>query len=250
VSDWLARRSTSLVALGEAAAARQRAESGGASSEEIASLVDAEVELRSEYVAVLPQAPLARDPFSGVVVTAAIDTAGLDGPFWDAQNPARPVETMAASFVVLSGALSVSPDHVEDTAYLCLPGPAVPFVVPDLLGRDGVEAVLATVPVGAHTGYALSYFSPRPEEQPPLPNEWGRREYWLRSNGEPVHMATSYDEDPAPDFDLGPWIESAKLAWVAPGDGTLQPRHEVEGCPYLDLEGTRRHQRVQFGQVF
>jgi hypothetical protein len=248
VIDWLTRRAALLAE--NVTAARRRAESDGSPSAGIQSLVDRNLELRRAYVELLPEVPLGRDPFTGKVVTAVLDTAGLDGPYWDAENPARPAETMPASFVVLSGGLRLSPDHVEHTAYLCLPGPAVPFVVPEVLGRDGVQAVLATIGIGAHTGYAVSYYTPRPAEPPPLPNEWGRREYWLRDHGEPVHMATSFDELPPPDFDLAPWIGAGKLAWVRPGDKTLEPVHEVDGCPYIELEGTHRHQRVQAGQVF
>ena len=173
--DWPARRAAIVSAMGDVAAARRRAEAQGAGFDEITPFLEKLDRLRRRYLDGLPTVLVARDPFDGTPVSVAMDTAGLDGAFWDAENPVRPAEDMPASFVVLSGALRLSPDHLELTTHLCLPGPPVPFVVPELLGRDGVQAVLATVGIGGHTGYAISYFSPRPTEPPPLPNEWGRR---------------------------------------------------------------------------
>ncbi len=249
---WLSRRAEFLAAIAAVTDERRRAEDGGASFDDLRPVLDRIFELRHRYVDELPATPIARHPFNGSVVTAAIDTAGLDGPFWDAENPARPAETMPAAFVVYSGAMRLAQDQIEHTPYLCLPGPPVPFVVPDLLGREGVQAVLVTVAVGPHTGYAVSYFSTRPSEPPPLPNEWGRREYWLRDDGQPVHMATSYDEWPAPDFELRPWIDNGKLAWVAPGDITLRLERRPDGCPYVGLasDSDHRFQRVQLGRIF
>jgi hypothetical protein len=249
-TDWRVHRAELLAAMATVLDERRNAEDAGAGFNELCPVLDRLLELRNRYVDELPATPIARHPFDGSVVTAAIDTAGLDGPFWDAENPARPAEAMPAAFVVYSGAMQLVPSCVEDTPYLCLPGPTVPFVVPDLLGREGVQAVLVTAPVGAHTGYVVSYFSLNKSEPPPLPNEWGRREYWLRAEGRPVHMATSYDGWPAPDFELGPWIDEGKLAWVAPGDATLGLERRSDGCPYLELPGDHRFQRVQLGQIF
>jgi hypothetical protein len=248
--DWVTRRAATLRAIGDVVSARRRAEARGASTEELTSLIASITDLRRSYVADLPEVAIGRDPFDGPVVTAEMDNAGLDGPFWDAGNPARPATTMPPSFVVLSGAMRLSLDDLEHTDQLCLPGPAVPFVVPEVLRRDGVLAVLAELDVGAHTGYAISYFSPRPSEPPPLPNEWGRREYWLRDRGEPLQMGTSYDLAPSPDFDLMPWIAAGKLLWIHPGDETRTLQRTPEHCPFLGLSGERRHQRVQLGKVW
>lgn len=246
---WRERRTAVLEAIEDVVVARRGAEEAGATSEEIGRLRRRVLDLRQQYVEDLPQRPIARDPFGGSIVTAAVDTAGLDGPFWDAQDPARRAEVMPPSFVVLTGAMRLSRLHLEHTPHLCLPGPQAPFVVPALLGRDGVKAVLATVPVGPHIGYAVSYFTPRDSEPPPLPNEWGRREHWLRERGRPLTMSGSFDVDPSPDVDLRPWIDRAKLAWVAPGDAAMRLRWALPGCPYLTWRGPYRHQRVQAGEI-
>jgi hypothetical protein len=247
---WLVHRAELLAEMASVVDERRRAEDAGAGFDELRPILDRLLGLRKYYVDDLPATPVARHPSDGSVVTAAIDSAGLDGPFWDAQNPARPAEIMPPGFVVYSGSMRLVPDGLEHTPYLCLPGPPAPFVVPDLLEREGVQAVLVTVAVGAHTGYIVSYFSSGRSEPPPLPNEWGRREYWLRTEGRPVHMATSSDGWPAPDFELTPWIDGGKLAWVAPGDTTLSLERRSRGCPYLELRGDHRFQRVQLGQIF
>lgn len=250
LDSWTTVRADLLRAMGAAEEGRGNAEGAGASYAVTSRFVDELVELRRAYADALPQIPIGSNPFDNSLVTVALDTQGLDGPYWDAQNPARPAESMPASFVGLTGAMGLAPGSVEFTEHLCLPGPQVPFVVPELLGRPGVTAVLTTVTVGSHTGYAVSYFSPRSPEGPPLPNEWGRREYWIRKSGEPVTMGTSFDNLPEPDFDLGPWIDRGKVGWVAPGDDTYLLNWEREDCPYLDLPGARRFQRVQAGEVF
>jgi hypothetical protein len=250
VESWLTVRATMLESMESVQHAKRVAEEDGAPYAQVSDLVAQSVALRRAYAEALPQIAIGRDPLDGALVTVAFDAEGLDGPYWDAQNPARPAETMAPSFVVLTGAMAVLSDRVEFTEHLCLPGPPMPFVVPELLARAGVTAVLATLGVGSHTGYAVSYYSALPPEGPPLPNEWGRREYWLRESGRPMTMGTSYDNLPEPDFDLGPWIEQAKLCWVAPGDGEFRLRWERDGCPFVDLPGERRFQRIQAGEVF
>jgi len=249
IRDWPGRRAEVLADMAEVTAARRSAESAGASMGVIQGFRDQMEDLRRRYINGLPQVPIARDPLEGGIVTAAIDTAGLDGPFWDAENPYRPAEPMPASFVVLSGAMRLSAQQLEYFQHLCRPGPPVPFVVPDLLKRDGVKAVVATVPVGPHTGYAISYFSPR-DEPPPIPNEWGRGEFWLRHRGHPTTMDAAYDNDPAPDFDILPWIRSEKLAWVAPKDPFMKLRWVPDRCPYLVPQGNYEHQRAQVGKVW
>jgi hypothetical protein len=247
------RRTQLVKAMNDVSAARRAAEAAGATTEEIQRLVTETDRLRQEYIQGLPRVAIAADPFLGSIVTASIDTDGLDGPFWDAMNPARPAETMPPSFVVFTGAMLLSRPDLETTTYLCLPGPARPFVLPALLNRDGVVSVLASIPIGRHTGYAVSYFSRVPLEltdQARLPGEWGRREYWRRDLGRPVRLAAALEDDPAPDFNLAPWIDRGTLAWVAPGDATMTLRRDRTGCPYITLSGDRRPQRVQLGQVW
>jgi len=248
-TEWAKERQPLLDEWAAIIAARSAARARGAGVEEVGAITDQIGDVRRRYTDALPRLPVARDPFTDDIVTVALDNAGLDGPYWNAENPARPAETMPSTFVVLSGAMRLARDHTDELPHLCVPGPPVPFVVPALLGRDGVMAVVSTVPVGAHTGYAITYFSDAGPQPPPLPNEWGRREYWLRdADGRPTTMASSYDTDPAPDFDLLHWLREGKVMWIAPGDPRLRLRTTEERCPYVfAVGGDQRHQRIGAG---
>ena len=217
---------------------------------EITSARDAEFDARQRYIDALPTVPIARDPFTGDVVVIPFELGGLDGPFWDANNPMRPAPPMPPSYIVTTGSMRIAHGNIEQFGHLALPGPAVPFVVPDLLARDSVKAVLVTIPVGPHLGQAVSYFTERPPAAEPLPDEWGRREHWLRdATGRPITMASAGDSAPPPDFNLRPWIDAGKLGWVAPGDNALRLRWSAAQCLYLTIRGNHEPQRAQAGEV-
>ncbi len=51
------------------------------------------------------------------------------------------------------------------------------------------------------------------------------------------------------DFDLAPWIEQGKVFWIAPGDESMTLRSDVQGCPYLNLLGSREFVSICRGKV-
>jgi hypothetical protein len=207
-------------------------------------------EIARRYRELLPDVTVARCPHSGALVRWPIDTAGLDGWFWEYNAGARRAPASRPPlWLAMPGAVRLT-EPVEHTPYRVMPGPGVPFVVPRILRADGVRAVVAQVPVGIHTGWAISYFGPKPKDVR-LVNLWGQDTY-------PVHQDdgtwTGWDRDEERvhgyDFDLAHWLRSGKLLWIEPGDesGTL---HEgVDGCPYLDLPGERRIALVEQGKVW
>ena len=155
---------------------------------------DAVLGLRTElsqayesYAAGLPRLALSRCPFTGAVLTTAIDTWGLDGPWWDAERPVRPMEDTPSCLLVLSGAMRLV-DPIEPADFLTLPGPPVPSVAPSLLERPGVSAVLGSLPVGRHTAYSIAYFADPPDDEPPPLNTLGHTE-----------LATSMERSGRPD---------------------------------------------------
>lgn len=203
-------------------------------------------DLRERYLSWLPRVALARDPFTGDVFAHSLDTAGLDGLWWRYGAPVRPVDERPARFFALTGAVRLG-RPVAPAPFLCEPGPEVPYVVPDLFERTDVVAVLSSVPIGPHAGYAVTYFS---KDQPAIVrvNEWGTDRYTVSVDGgirwgERVEIASELD------FDLAPWIERKRLRWIAPGDPELTLRDAVAGCPYLGLEGSREIVRIYDGEV-
>jgi hypothetical protein len=51
-------------------------------------------------------------------------------------------------------------------------------------------------------------------------------------------------------FDLGPWLRSGKLLWIAPGDTTLTLREGEAGCPLVGLTGSRHMAHIREGRVW
>lgn len=204
------------------------------------------VSLREEYARGVPVLPISRCPLTNEVLHHSIDTLGPDGLWWDYESPCRPPESVPVSFVGLTGALRPS-GPIEYSPFLVRPGPSVPFVIPRIL-EAGAVAVLSTVPVGAHTGFSVAYFSQAGVDTT-LFNEWGANSYRRYVRGEAVSWDAAADAD-AMDFDLAPWLDRRLLGWIAPGDPDLTVRHGIEGCPYLDLPGSRAAQRIQYGTVW
>jgi hypothetical protein len=93
-------------------------------------------------------------------------------------------------------------------------------VLPDVLRHDGVAAVVSTVPIGPHLGFAVVYYAERADRGGfPAITEWGHPP----ADG----GAAALDED------LGPWITAGRLWWVEPFDPDLELHSGVAACPYL-----------------
>lgn len=196
------------------------------------------------YLAALPRVDVARCPFTGATATIAIDTYGLDGPWWNYFAALRPMETRPATLVAFTGALRLAAT-VERTRNLVKPGPGVPYLLPRLLAVEGVRAVIRAVAVGDHLGWVVSYFAEHFPADAPRANDWGTDHYPAGDGWDAVP-----DHGEVRDFDLAPWIERGRLAWIAPGNATLTPRTTVQGCPFLGLPGERGIQHVEGDDVW
>jgi len=196
------------------------------------------------YLRALPRVDLARCPFTGVTTSLAIDTYGLDGPWWNALAALRPVEARPPTLVAFTGALQLGAP-VERTRHLAKPGPGAPYVLPRLLAVEGVRAVIRAVAVGAHLGWTVAYFAERFPQDAQRANDWGADHYPIGTGWDAVTEDTDTH-----DFNLAPWIERGRLAWIAPGDATLTPRTTPDGCPFLALPGPHALQRVEGADVW
>jgi hypothetical protein len=204
--------------------------------------------INQRYRELLPDVTVARCPHSGEVVRWPIDTMGLDAWFWDYLTPVRrTAQPLPHAWIAMAGAMRLA-DPVEHPPFAVVPGPDVPFVVPRILNADGVRAVIAEVPVGAHTGWAVSYFGPSPENVP-LVNVWGANTYPVFEDG----VWTGWDWDRPRvsqyDFALSEWLRSGKLLWIEPGDDSATLREGPDGCPFVDLPGQRRITVIRNGVV-
>lgn len=202
----------------------------------------------SEYEAGLPRVDFARCPFTGFVQKHTLDVYGLDGLWWNARAPARPLRERIPTCQAVTGAVRIEPP-VEWFPFLAKPGPGAPFVIPRLLGHPQVQAVIQQLPCGRHQAWCVAYFAPDEVDGVDWPNDWGRNERWAEGGSGYGGWTEAPDFEEEWDFDLAPWLESGKLLWIAPGDRSLQLRRGTAGCPYLGLPGERGMQYVEEGRV-
>jgi hypothetical protein len=207
----------------------------------------AEPRAREAYAATLPIVHLARCPFTGDLVSVPLDDVGLDGPYWDFQDPVHPpFGDVPATFLGSAGAMRIDEARLESTPYVCVPGPDVPVVVPQLLMHPAVRAVLTAVWIGPHTGFVTTYFAEPGAEVPhPWVARWGAKDYVVPSGARRGEVLTPMP--PLLDAELTPWIATGKLAWVEPKDASLTARSGVDDCPWLGIPGTTTLQAVQDG---
>lgn len=213
-------------------------------------LSDQLVHLAYQYRDGLPAVSLSRCPFSGTEMRHSFDPYGFRGMWWHYHNPVRPEHEPAAGphFLGLTGGARIV-EPVEETEFLVVPGPAVPFVVPRVLRLPRVRAVISSVPVGRHVAFAITYYTLAPLENVRPPTIWATS---FTSMASSARRALDEEIDDVEDWDfaLTPWVSSEKLAWIDPSDATLTLRYGVRGCPYLAISGERESQCVQYGKVW
>lgn len=216
--------------------------------EEAFPLWDRVQEINRRFRELLPEVMVARCPHSGESVRWPIDTLGLDSWFWEYESTIRRTpSSRPPTWLAMTGAMRLA-DPVEHPPFTVVPGPEVPFVVPRILRSPGVQAVIAEVRVGAHTGWTISYFGPEPDNVP-LVNLWGTNKYPVYRPGEQSGWASEHPKVSEYDFKLTPWLRSGALLWIAPGDEAATLREGPAGCPFVDLPGRRKIAIVANGKI-
>lgn len=199
--------------------------------------------LRRDYLALLPDVAVARCPDTGVVVRWSIDTGDLDGWFWDSDHQVTREPAVPPTWRAMTGAVRIG-GPVAWAPFQCRLGPGVPYVVPRVLDNDGVRAVVRQIPIGPHTGWAVSYFGPRLSGVAGI-GRWGGS--WAPTlDGDGIEHSYCPDEDN--EFDLDPYFASGKLLWISPDDDSATLREGVAGNPYRGLEGPRECGYVEDGE--
>jgi len=205
-------------------------------------------DLRSRYEAGLPFLPVSRCPFSSQVVYHSIDPFGIEGLWWNYTAPVRPMENLPVTFHAITGALRMK-GPAGNAPFVCVPGPGVPYVVPEILGNEHITAVLSSLPIGNHSGYIIMYFSDTEGVLAPRPDSWGMNHWELLDRNGAYQWGEGSVGIYRAGFDLTQWIEKKKLLWIRPKDRTLALQSGIAGCPYLGFDGTRKLQRVRAGIV-
>jgi hypothetical protein len=204
--------------------------------------------LDSEYAAGLPRPRLTRCPFTTTEVAHSIDTFDIDGPWWDYDFAVRPTDDLPDTFFAFTGAIHFDGKPAV-TEFLCKPGPGAPFVVPRLLARPEIVAVISHLKVGKNDAYPVFYFSQPMARDEPRFNTWGMNQAWFKDAEGRWAWDHNEEDFEALDFDLAPWVERGKLRWIQPGDRKLALRDDLKGFPYAGIDGPRTFVRVQYGEI-
>ncbi len=199
-------------------------------------LADQLAALETEYARRVPRPVVSYDPIGGESFRLGIDTFGLDGFWWEIDGPRRPGdEPLPPAWYAVNGAMRLREPY-EENGFAVKLGPVAPFVVPRVLRRPGVVAVVSTLAIGRHTGWMIVYFAPWPSPPPGRRlNEWARNSYRVRTSASSFGWDSALDYPLEWDFDLAPWIEMGKVLWTPPGDPGAEARSALRGCPYLGL---------------
>jgi hypothetical protein len=207
--------------------------------------------LYNEYKESVPIIPLSRCPFCQQVIHHSLDTYDLDGLWWNYRGSVRPdyyQNTVCPHYLQISGAVHLS-RPIKSIPMLVSPGPEVPFVLPRLLEKGSVRAVIYSIEVGKHQAYPIFYFTESKKHKFELFNSWGDNYYeWENEEGKLIFDLTPETERHY-DFKLESWIKNGKLFWINPGDIELKLRNDVEDCPYLNLPGCRERLYIEEGKI-
>lgn len=203
------------------------------------------MDLWRRYRQLLPEVTVARCPHGGGLLRWFMDPLGLDGWAWEYSVVGKQPVDPPPLWLCMNGAMRLVPP-LENTKQFVRPGPGVPYVVPRILRCPDVRAVISQVSVGAHTGWVISYFGPKPKGVT-LVNNWGKHEHYVYDDTGKWRGWNSDEKDQRTgqyDFELAPWLRPGKLLWIAPGDESATLREGIDDCPYVDLPGHRRCQDV------
>ncbi|MEO5989141.1 MAG: hypothetical protein ABIU54_13515 [Candidatus Eisenbacteria bacterium] len=210
-------------------------------------LLDTYYQVLHEYGDRLPRIGISRCPLTMKPLHRSVDPFGLDGPWWhkscivEIEEPAPP-----PTFQLLLGALDLRGRTPVEAQAEIIPGPQAPFAVARLLKLPGMCAVISQLTLEhGDIAHVIAYYSNEPLPQQKLHQHWLRQDLWFPNASGGTSWLTMNDPH---DFALAPWIESAQVKWIAPGDNDLVVQTGTAGCPYLGLPGDPHPQMLSGGQ--
>ncbi len=195
------------------------------------------------FLATLPRLRLARCPYTGELVHASVDVFGTGSPWWRDEGTVRNEFEGPSTLFAVDGALHLD-GMPEESPFTVLPGPEKPFVIPEILSRSEIRAVLYATPITGGTVWWMVYFAYPMVYDHARVNDYARDCYTiLLDSGTRIAYSDAYP-DFLLDFDLAPWVKSGKLLWISPGDAAMKLHATLDGCPYLNEPGEARRQMI------
>jgi hypothetical protein len=203
--------------------------------------------LVDDYFGRLPLVTMSCCPFDRIPLIRTFDPFGLDGLWWRSDASPKEMPT-CPHFCFVAGAVDFGGRKPLGGDFEGLLGPQAPFVIPSMLEKGGMVAVLSQLTMeNGYVAYPVAYFAERRPSPQELTAGWARTNYvyttQLGISGWRIPNLTW-------DFELLPWLKAGKLRWCDPGSGNsvLSEASPVD-CPYLDLTGKRVRMIVQNDRV-
>lgn len=217
------------------------------SSQESAALNEAQMHFagarhaEESYFSKLPRLTLSRCPFDDKPLVRTFDRFGLDGPWW--RSDATPQELPTCPhFCFLRGALNFNGRRAHGGDFEAHTGPEAPYVLPHVLSKPGVIAVLSQVEMsGGYLVYFMAYFAERRPAAAELASNFPKTFYTYTTGMGPHRW--QFETQPW-DFELTPWLEQKKIRWCRPGDVSALAEGPASGCPYAKISGKRERMVV------
>jgi hypothetical protein len=223
------------------------------SDEEVAAATGGELALEAatraetEYFRGLPRLPMSCCPFDAKPLYRTFDPHGFDGLWW--RSDASPAEPPSCPhFCLLRGAVSLNGNEPHGGDFVARIGPEAPYVIPRILEKSGMIAVLSKLEMTpGYTAYLIAYFAERRPPVQDLAAHWPRP-IFLYNQGAVLHR-WRFDRELC-DFDLASWLKRGKIRWC---DGTSNNERlsddPPDRCPYVNLPGRREFLEIVDDQV-
>jgi len=223
------------------------------SRQEKTALEEARAQLRiaekaeKEYFDRLPKLTFSRCPFDQKPLVRTFDRFGFDGLWW--RSDATPQELPTCPhFCFSKGAVNFNGRRVRAGDFEAHLGPQAPYVIPQVLSKAGVLAVISQLEMApGYSACVIAYFAQRRPAAAELASNWPKT-FYTYTTGMGAHR-WQFENQPW-DFELGPWLEQKKIAWCPPGDMSSVVEAPASACPYTNIKGPHQRTVVQRDQVW
>ncbi len=205
-------------------------------------------DLSESYLSNLPVLSISRCPYTGQLVHYTVDTYGLGGPWWDYLDPVRKSIQAPATFFAVDGAMKITASP-ETAPFLVIPGPDQPFVIPGLLQRREIKAVISSMKIAGNLTWWIVYYAFPMINDVQSINDYGTNQYsFVNLYGHRLYES-AFNPESAYDYSLEKWIRQGKLLWIAPDDETFKLQAVAAECPYLGIAGSGHVQIIRSGKI-
>jgi len=204
--------------------------------------------LIEEYWQNIPLILLSICPFCEAELRHPFDSVDLNG-FWWMDRTQRPGPSVQACehFQLLLGSLNLNGMKPEGGLFECCPGPDIPFVIPRLLEKAEMRAVISEIKMECgYIGYPIVYFSSQPVVSQDLSQSWARKEHRFKTEDGKAGWDIRQEQY---DYDVLRWAHKKKVRWVT--EGSLNSKEaDPQQCLLFNIQGAGRNQSIRDQRLY